>query len=32
MKDKAVITSGETRLHGEAMGSPELQAVFGPAP
>lgn len=32
MIDKAVITSGEMRLHGEASGSPELQAIFVPAP
>ena len=30
MKNKAVISSGEMRLRGEAVRPPELQAIFGP--
>lgn len=32
MMDKATITSGEMRLHGENVGFPQLKAVFGPGP
>lgn len=32
MMDKAMITKGEVRLHGEHEGFPQLKAVFGACP